>query len=375
MKQAMHNRRQWLSCTGTLLLSSGHSPTFAAAPPPVLVPRSLTFPRDHGSHLDTRTEWWYLTGVVQDRSGQDWGFQVTFFRSRVDPAARLTGRLAARHLLFAHAAITDLSKGQLHHDQRLARWNGRPPGDPLAQHQVSASEIDTAVHLHDWHLERNNEGDYLARIRASGFAIDIRAAPTQALLLQGDQGFSRKGPDEANASFYVTHPQLQVSGTLQIGHDTHPVKGRAWLDHEWSEALLHPEAVGWDWVGMNLHDGSSLTAFQLRRADGSALWTGGSWRQSTGNSAHVFQSGEVHWDPKNHWQSPQTGGHYPLTWRLSTPAGTFTVQALAAAQELDSRASTGTVYWEGASELRDPQGDVIGRGYLEMTGYVGRLIL
>ena len=33
---------------------------------------------------------------------------------------------------------------------------------------------------------------------------------------------------------------------------------------------MHPDAVGWDWIGMNLDDGSALTAFRLRREDGTA---------------------------------------------------------------------------------------------------------
>jgi predicted secreted hydrolase len=64
-----------------------------------------------------------------------------------------------------------------------------------------------------------------------------------------------------------------------------------------------------------------------------------------------------------------------VEWTVQSPAGRHTVTALADAQELDSRASTGTVYWEGLSELLDAQGRRVGLGYLEMTGYVGQLKL
>jgi predicted secreted hydrolase len=64
-----------------------------------------------------------------------------------------------------------------------------------------------------------------------------------------------------------------------------------------------------------------------------------------------------------------------VIWTVHTPAGRFTVQALLDAQELDSRSSTGTIYWEGLSALLDSAGRRVGIGYLEMTGYAGRLQL
>jgi predicted secreted hydrolase len=58
---------------------------------------------------------------------------------------------------------------------------------------------------------------------------------------------------------------------------------------------------------------------------------------------------------------------------VTTPVGTFSVAALQDDQELDSRASTGSIYWEGLSRLRDARRHRPGSGYLEMTGYAGRL--
>lgn len=374
-------RRQWLASTAAWMLC--HPITSWAgenSPAGVLKPRELRFPRDHGTHNEARTEWWYLTGHGEDTDGQPWGFQVTFFRSRVDPASSLSSRLAARHLLFAHAAITDVRSARLHHDQRMHRWNGAPPGSPLAQQHAFASDADTAVHLNHWHLQRDPSGRYQTRISGNALGIELTAQPTQPLLLQGDQGFSRKGPDPSQSSFYITHPQLAVQGQLRIDGRMVQITGRAWLDHEWAEALMHPDAVGWDWIGMNLHDGSSLTAFRLRRRDGSAVWAGGSWRGPVSGTTGVaparsFGPNEVQWLPGRRWTSPRTGASYTVEWQVLTPVGRFTVNALVDAQELDSRASTGTVYWEGVSDLLDQQGRAVGRGYLEMTGYASRLVL
>jgi predicted secreted hydrolase len=152
------------------------------------------------------------------------------------------------------------------------------------------------------------------------------------------------------------------------------VRGRAWLDHEWSDSLLPEDAVGWDWIGMNLDDGSALTTFRLRNAKNQALWAGGSFRPA-GGPVQDFAAEAVRFEPLAWWSSAATQARYPVRWRIVTPAGTFEVHALLDAQELDARTSTGSVYWEGLSELRDDGGKRRGWGYLEMTGYAGALRL
>jgi predicted secreted hydrolase len=332
--------------------------------------KALTFPRDHGAHPEFRTEWWYLTGYADAGTAAQprlIGFQVTFFRSRIDAAQTIQSRFAAKQLLFAHAAFTDIAAKKHWHDQRIAR-----AGFGIAQ----TSELSTDVKLRDWTLKRNPDGSYTSRIPARDFALDLQFTPTQAMLLQGNQGLSRKGPEEKQASYYYSQPQLSASGSImQAGKAIRIKQGTAWLDHEWSQEILHPEAVGWDWIGMNLFDGSSLTAFQLRRADGSALWAGGSHRSA--QSTTIFSPTDVQFKAGTQssavWQSPSSGGRYPVQWQVNTSRGTFTVRALMNAQELDSRSTTGIVYWEGLADLLDVQGKLVGRGYLEMTGYAGKI--
>jgi len=130
---------------------------------------------------------------------------------------------------------------------------------------------------------------------------------------------------------------------------------------------MPPQAVGWDWIGINLDDGGALTAFVMRRADGHALWAGGSHRPALG-AARNFGATEVEFSPQRYWTSPATGARYPVRWRIDTPHGRFELEALLDAQELDQRAATGIVYWEGLAELRSTAGRRVGLGYLEMTG-------
>ncbi|MDH4449426.1 MAG: lipocalin-like domain-containing protein [Rhodoferax sp.] len=346
---------------------------------------TLRFPRDAGSHNDFKTEWWYITGVAQLRpTGTDpyqermLGFQVTFFRRRVDATQGMRSRLAARQLLFAHAAVTDVLGQKLWHDQRLARWSGDAPGANPAD-VAHASSADTGITLRDWSLQRTG-ADLQAEVTGKDFAMRLRFQSSQPVLLQGVEGLSRKGPEEKHASYYYSHPQLQASGSITLQGTTHTLQGgsSAWLDHEWSQELLHPLAVGWDWIGINLLDGSALMAFQLRKATGDALWAGGSLRQGNGQRAgptRVFGPDEVFFSPQRYWTSPVSGARYPVEWTVRTPVGSFTVRALVDNQELDSRASTGTLYWEGLSEVQDDKRRRVGRGYLEMTGYASRLAL
>ncbi len=329
----------------------------------------ITFPDAFGSHPDTRIEWWYITGALE-AAARTWGFQITFFRAATGIAAASSSRFAARELVFAHAAVSDLAQSRLRHDQRIAR-----SGFGIAEASVGA----TALKVRDWMLARREVGGrsrYAARAASDvgAFAFDVALVATQPILLQGVGGWSRKGPRSEQTSRYYSEPQLDVAGTLTLDGRPVAVTGRAWLDHEWSDAFLDREAVGWDWIGMNLDDGAALTAFRLRRADGSTLWSGGSFR-AVGGTTRDFADGEVVLAPGRMWTSPASGARYPVEWTVATPAGRFTVRSLQDDQELDSRASTGSIYWEGLSLLADDSGKRVGRGYLEMTGYAQRLVL
>jgi len=380
---ARPSRRRWLAALAAWGAAASARGAPAAGPAPgsdtravpdpaaqegVRRGRALAFPRDHGAHPGTRIEWWYLTGWLQAAgAGSLLGFQLTFFRVRTGLAEALPGRLAPRQLLFAHAAVTDLARGRHHHAEQLARWNGQWHDDPAAVNQAALAQRD--VRMGPWRLDAQH-----ARVRAAALELELQLSPTQPVLLQGDRGYSRKGPGPGQASHYYSEPHLAVQGQLVFEGARRTGTGRAWLDHEWSDEILHPQAVGWDWIGINLDDGRALTAFRLRRADGSALWAGGSVR-APGGPVRDFAPEEVAFEPVRTWKSPATQATYPVAWTVRTPAGTFGVRSLLDAQEIDARRSTATVYWEGLSELLDAQGRRIGLGYLEMTGYAGRLRL
>ncbi len=345
------------------LLATGLSSLLVVAPAAPLPKPPRVFPRDRGAHPQFRTEWWYVTGQV--RSGaREFGFQVTFFRSRVEATQGMASRLAAKQLIVAHAAVTDLQGRKLLYDQQAAR-----EGMEIAR----AGLMETDLKLRQWSLQRDGEA-YRLRLQAQDFAFDLQLSPTQATLLQGDAGLSRKGPLPEQASYYYSEPQLRVLGKLGLRGQALDVTGKAWLDHEWSNEMLHPQARGWVWIGMNLDDGAALCAFQIRDTLGKPLWDGGSYRHPQ-SPLYNFSPGEALFKAQRQWTSPSSRAVYPVEWIVRTPADFYTVRALLDNQELDSRASTGTVYWEGLSDLFDSNGKKVGRGYLEMTGYASPIRL
>src|SRR5438552_2720027 len=214
--------------------------------PEVIAGRRLQFPQDYGSHPAFRNEWWYVTGWLEDAAHHASGFQITFFRNRPGVAEDIASGFAPRQLLFAHAAFADPRLGRLRHDARAAR-----EGFDLAGARPGATD----VWIGDWSLKLVDEA-YTARIAARDFGLDFRFKPTQSVLLEGDAGVSRKGPLPAQASYYYSQPHLAVQGRATIAGVDSAVTGVAWLDHEWSSEYMAPQAVGWDWTGINFDDGS-----------------------------------------------------------------------------------------------------------------------
>jgi predicted secreted hydrolase len=357
------SRRALLRAAAVAFLASGVGRTGVAgsAPryAPVLPGAPLRFPHDHGSHPAFRTEWWYVTGWV-DHAAEPLGFQVTFFRTSrsVDPGN--PSAFAPREILLAHAAVSQAGHGRLRHADRILR-----AGFGLA----GAATGRAHTWLDDWGLEQAIDDDRQFRtvVSAPSFGLDLSLQATRPPLLHGEAGFSQKGPDPLSASYYYSLPHLAVAGRLRLGQRTLPIRGRAWFDHEWSSEIMDAEAIGWDWIGINLDDGGSLMAFRMRGRSTPRHWAGGTWTRADG-TRQTFGPSDIAWVPLSHWQSPRTGTRYPVAFRVTAGVLTVDIEPLMPDQENDARRSAGTVYWEGAVRAV-AGGRQIGTGYLELTGY------
>jgi predicted secreted hydrolase len=302
---------------------------------PLVTPgKILSFPQDHGAHPDYRQEWWYVTGWLKTEKGEDLGFQITFFRARPDIETANPSSFTPRQVVLAHAALADPKHGRLRHEERAAR---------AALGLAGSKEGNTEVWVDDWKLELGTNS-YSTRIAARDFSLELEFLASK-LVLQGEAGFSRKGHRPGEASYYYSRPHLKVAGRA----NGRPVTGSAWLDHEWSSQYMASDASGWDWCGLNLNDGSALMAFRMRGKNGETIF-------SPANDS--FQSLRA-------WKSPRTGATYPVSMLVNKE---LRLEPLMDDQELDARASTGTIYWEGAvTAFRDKT--AVGKGYLELTGY------
>lgn len=333
----------------------------AATPYPVVRPGvPLVFPEDHGAHPAFRTEWWYVTGSLTLPDGDEVGFQVTFFRTR-PPGGEgdNPSRFAPDQILFAHAGLSDPKVGRIQTTERAGR-----EGFGLA----FAATGDANVAISDWFFRRTAEGRFETRVGDEAFEFELLLEPTTPPLLQGENGYSRKGPASENASYYYSLPQLRVSGRVRErarGDVAVTVTGRAWLDREWSSDYIAGGAVGWDWTGLNFDDGSALTAFRLRAADGGTSYAGGSFRDPSG-AVEILAPAAVSFTTRSTWRSPRSGGVYPIDpiveIQLRERRLRLELVPVMADQEVDSTLGL-PIYWEGLVRASGCA------GYLELVGY------
>ncbi len=333
-------------------------------------PRVWNFPRDHGAHLEYRTEWWYFTGNLRDDSGGRYGYQLTFFRQglRFELSQRANA-WSVRDVYLAHLAIADKPSQQFHWVERSSR-----AGPGLA----GAGTEGLDVWVLNWSAKMR-EGIISLRASQEEMALELELKPRKALVLHGKEGLSKKGPQEGQASYYVSFTDLETRGWLRTKGREPPiaVRGTSWFDQEFGSNQLGPDQVGWDWFSLHLSDGPDLMIYLLRLRDGSVEpASSGTLVEPDGSSRHL-PLGEIRVSVLDQWKSPKSGGHYPSRWRIEIPLAhvDLDVAPLLPEQELVTESSTGVTYWEGAVE---GQGRSAGRpvtceGYVELTGYAGSI--
>lgn len=325
-----------------------------------LAPRPLSFPDDHGPHPDFRTEWWYYTGNLATPAGRHVGFQLTFFRVALAPADESRASAwATRQLYVAHFAVTDTAGGRFHAASRVSR---------AALGLAGAEAAPFRVWVEGWSAQGDGSSTRLCASEGE-VALDLSVSPAKPVVLQGDRGLSRKGPEPGNASLYYSFTRMPARGVVRLGGETLEVAGEAWMDREWSTSALGAGVEGWDWFAVQLDDGRELMVYLLRRRDGTVdPFSAGTLVAADGTTRRL-DPGAVRVETLAHWTSPRSGVRYPARWRLSVPAAELRleIEPRLADQEL----SVGTRYWEGAVAVAgSAAGRLIGgRGYVELVGY------
>lgn len=332
--------------------------------------RPLTFPADFGAHSDFRTEWWYYTGNLQTADARHFGFELTIFRvGLVPPSADLpsNSQWTSREIYFAHFAISDVADDHFHAFQRYSR-----PGPGLA----GAESNPYRVWLEDWNITETTSGVYHLQAEQDGIALNLTLTDELGVVLNGEKGYSRKGQNPTNASYYYSQPRLRADGSVSLSGAQYSVSGFAWNDHEFSTGVLDPNQIGWDWFSLQFDNGPALMLFQLRQRDGEiSASASGTFVPAPGASQSLHKS-DFSITVLDHWTSPHTQGVYPSAWdvQLLNPACQLHLQPWMPDQEINFPPIT---YWEGAVHFEGTcNGQAVrGNGYVELTGYIGNLPL
>ena len=325
-------------------------------------PRKFTFPDDHGPHPEYALEWWYYTGNLDTAEGRHFGYELTFFRvGLTTDESQRNSEWAAKQMYIAHFALTDVEGEAFYAFERYSR-------DALGL--AGAIDAPFRVWLEDWSVEAIGESALPMRIYASdeGVEINLTLGSEKGIVLQGEDGFSRKGTGLGEASYYYSLTRMPTDGIITLNGEAHTVNGMSWLDREWSSAQLSDKHVGWDWFALQLSDGRDIMYGVLRPRDD----TGNAFRLGTvveadGEYASIEGEG-VQVDVLEQWQSPR-GGIYPSRWRFQMPAEGLDLEITPyiSDQELDAIVR----YWEGAVRIDGTSSGkpISGSGYVELTGY------
>lgn len=318
-------------------------------------PEPLHFPDDHGAHPEYRNEWWYLVGNLESPDGDPFGYQFTLFRFALDQDQVADSAWAAGQVWMAHLALSDVSNQNFHQQERLVRGALGLAG---AQPDI--------WWLRDWSVEATDHGWRLAA-GTDGFGIDLDLVPVKPVALQGQDGYSRKGPEPGNASRYYSITRIDTRGTIRVGGEEMSVSGWSWLDREWGSSQLGELHIGWDWFSLQFDDGRELMYYRLRRRDGSASEYSSGVLVDADGTAGQLRREDV--DTRVlRWWVDSDGTRWPVAWRLEVPAAGLD---LAIEPVMEDQLWRGTVrYWEGAVRALETGKDrMIGRGYLELSGY------
>ncbi|MBN1318000.1 MAG: hypothetical protein JXA42_21130 [Anaerolineales bacterium] len=346
----------------SFLIVAGSSEGYTRATAPI----PLDFPADHGPHPDYQTEWWYWTGNLDTPGGRHFGYQLTFFRRALAPPSLREEResiFAADQIYMAHLALSDVQSDTFQAFERFSRG---------AAGLAGAQAQPFTVWLENWRVETIKPGKYKLTVNQGEVSLDLTLNDLKGPILQGDKGYSQKGPEAGNGSIYTSMTRLETEGDITIGGQSFPVTGASWMDHEFSTSALSAGQVGWDWFSLQLDDNSELMLFQLRREDGSVDPYSSGAIISADGSVHPLVKDDFSIEILGTWRSPHTDAEYPAGWIVRIKSDlTLELYPFMADQEL----VLSYAYWEGAVRASGAYKghSILGVGYVELTGYAASM--
>ena len=333
--------------------------------------RTFSFPQDHFSHPEFKTEWWYYSGHLHDQEKKGYGYQFTFFRTGLKRENQAKSKWAIQNLYFAHLAITDESKKRFEYREKISRGS-------LGEAGATSYEKDEnpfRVWIEDWSLEGKGAamGNHLLKGGDQEFGIELLLTPEKKPAVHGQNGISQKAAGEGYASHYYSITRLKTEGKIFLKKKEIPVQGTSWMDHEFGSNQLQEYQIGWDWFSIQLENGLDLMIYQIRHQDGKIdPYSSGTIVLQNGDHHHLLHK-EFQVQSLDRWKSQKSGATYPSKWRVKVPAQGIELILVPTVkdQELITQESTRVTYWEGSVRIEGKyQGTPIrGMGYVELTGY------
>jgi predicted secreted hydrolase len=316
------------------------------------------FPRDHFAHPDFQTEWWYYTGNLHAPNGHRFGYELTFFSQAVPNSGDENPVWRPDRLYLAHLALSDIDGHQFYHFERLNRagpglagpyWNG------------------------NWRVDWKPNGEQQLQAVSDRFSLKLDLNVLKPLVINGEQGISRKGPGEGEASHYISFTRLAAKGELTLNGTVLPMAGVSWMDHEFFTEPRSNTLAGWDWFAIQLENNEEIMLYRLRTKSGALSPFSSATFVDSNGAAHHLNASQFSASPSDLWESPKSKARYPLAWKIKIPSLDLELSQRTELQEqeLFTPNSLAPSYWEGAvSYSGKAHGKPVkGVGYLEMTGY------
>ncbi|MGA7391363.1 MAG: lipocalin-like domain-containing protein [Terrimicrobiaceae bacterium] len=327
------------------------------------------FPRDHGNHPEFKIEWWYFTGNLATTGGREFGYQLTFFRNGVMPVDAdiiPLSHFVTSSVKFAHFAVSDIEGGRFYFFQRLSRG---------AFGEAGFGERQRLAWIEDWSCELDADGAFRIQAKEDDLSLELTLKPEKPLVIHGENGVSKKAEGEGRASHYYSFTRLRSEGTLRMGNQEFAVSGLSWFDHEWATNQLAANQAGWDWISLQLDDGSDLMLIQLRTNDGGRDPNSAGTYVDAEGAATSLTNADFTLEPGETWSSPESAGRYPVKWKITIPRLHVQLEVSAALTDQELRLKP-IEYWEGSVRAWGTFGEknVKGSGYLELTGYAGPIV-
>jgi predicted secreted hydrolase len=319
------------------------------------------FPRDYFNHEEYQTEWWYYTGNLRAKDGHRFGFELTFFRQGVSRASN-NDPWFVRDLWMAHLALSDVAGQRFYHEERLNR-----AGPGIA----GVDEKTGLVWNGNWQARIGEREEDLSGV-AARFGLGLKLLAAKAPVIHGQNGVSQKAEGAGHASHYFSLTRLLTTGSIDVEGKTYVVDGTSWMDHEFFTGSMVADETGWDWLSVQLDDGSELMLYRLRHRDGSIdPYSSGSYVDAQGKSEFLAAKDFVMTPVGDNWSSPATKASYPLRWHVSAAKLQLEFDVTTPLRDQELVSTYGPSYWEGTVDIQGTRrgATLRGVGYLEMTGY------